>query len=555
MADNTSGLGNIFGIFNKLSFQQRMLITSIIVVTFVLIGFVMFMFNQTNYSTLYSHLDPEDAAEIVQYLKSQKIPYQLANEGTTIKVPREKLYDVRLSLAAQGIPNSGIVGYEIFDKSNIGMSDFMQKLNYKRALEGELARTISEERGVKSARVQIVIPEKSVFKDEQKKPTAAVTLKLKSGAKLSDGNIKAIQHLVASSVEGLQPNDVTVVDTRGHLLSKKYDDAPLPYSESKQYEMKRNIENYLSHKAQSLLETVLGYGNAIVKVNADLDFKRVEKTLESYDPESQVAISEQLIKSTQGGKSVGDSSQASTVNSITNYELSKTIEKIMEGSGNIKRITVAVVVNGVKKEVKEGDATKTVIEPRSDEELNKLKTIIMQAVGYDQTRNDEISIVSVPFENQLNDNNTQVVEASPLGDMEELSRLITMVIAIIASMLVLKSLFKKLKNEKIEIAALGPGFVDNSLGDLMQGIGVGGSAGMLGPGATASEAAPALKGAKRKSLAERKAALLEGSGDIEEEISDEALEKKVRREKIANYVEKNPSEAAKLINAWLREDY
>ncbi len=551
MAENTSGIGNIFGIFNKLSFQQRMLITAIIVVTFVLIGFVMFMFNQTNYSTLYSHLDPEDAAEIVQYLKSQKIPYQLANEGTTIKVPREKLYDVRLSLAAQGIPNSGIVGYEIFDKSNIGMSDFMQKLNYKRALEGELARTISEERGVKSARVQIVIPEKSVFKDEQKKPTASVTLKLKSSAKLSDGNIKAIQHLVASSVEGLQPNDVTVVDTRGHLLSKKYDDAPLPYSESKQYEMKRNIENYLSHKAQSLLETVLGYGNAIVKVNADLDFKRVEKTLESYDPDSQVAISEQLIKSTQGGKSVGDSSQASTINTITNYELSKTIEKIMEGSGNIKRITVAVVVNGVKKEVNEGDATKTVVEPRTDEELNKLKTIIMQAVGYDQTRNDEISIVSVPFENQITDN-TQVVEASPLGDMEELSRLITMVIAIIASMLVLKSLFKKLKSEKIEIAALGPGFVDNSLGELMPSFGTGGSAGMIGAG---TEGTPALKGVKRKSLAERKAALLESGGDIEEEISDEALEKKVRREKIANYVEKNPAEAAKLINAWLREDY
>ena len=551
MADNTSGLGNIFGIFNKLSFQQRMLITAIIVVTFVLIGFVMFMFNQTNYSTLYSHLEPEDAAEIVQYLKSQKIPYQLANEGTTIKVPREKLYDVRLSLAAQGIPNSGIVGYEIFDKSNIGMSDFMQKLNYKRALEGELARTISEERGVKSARVQIVIPEKSVFKDEQKKPTASVTLKLKSGAKLSDGNIKAIQHLVASSVEGLQPNDVTVVDTRGHLLSKKYDDAPLPYSESKQYEMKRNIENYLSHKAQSLLETVLGYGNAIVKVNADLDFKRVEKTLESYDPDSQVAISEQLIKSTQGGKSVGDSSQASTINTITNYELSKTIEKIMEGSGNIKRITVAVVVNGVKKEVKEGDATKTVVEPRSDEELNKLKTIIMQAVGYDQTRNDEISIVSVPFENQMTDN-TQVVETSPLGNMEELSRLITMVIAIIASMLVLKSLFKKLKNEKIEIAALGPGFVDNSLGELMPSFGASGSARVIGGG---KEAVPAINGIKRKSLAERKAALLESSGDIEEEISDEALEKKVRREKIANYVEKNPAEAAKLINAWLREDY
>jgi flagellar M-ring protein FliF len=523
-----------------------MLIGAIVIVTFVLIGFVLFLFNQTNYSTLYSHLDTEDAAEIVDYLKSQKIPYQLANDGTTIKVPREKLYDIRLMLAGKGIPNSGIIGYEIFDKNNIGMSDFMQKLNYKRALEGELARTISEERGVKSARVQIVIPEKSVFKDEQKPPTASVVLKLSGGFELSDGNVKAIQHLVASSVEGLEPKNVTVVDTRGNLLSKRSDDAPLPYSESKQYEMKRTIESYLAHKAQSILETVLGYGSAIVKVNADLDFKRVEKTLESYDPDSQVAISEQVIKSLQGGKSVGDSSQSSTMNSITNYELSKTIEKIMEGAGNIKRITVAVVVNGTKKEVKEGDVTKTVFEPRTEEELNKLKTIVMQAVGYDQQRSDEISIVSIPFETQVN-NDQQIVEASPFGNIEDISRLVTMVVAFLASMLLLKGLFKKLKTEKIEIAALGPGFVDNTISEFMPELASAGGTQLLGSGGGAPRAA-------KKSLAERKKALLEADGDIEEEISEEALSKKVRREKIGNYVQKNPAEAAKLINAWLREE-
>ncbi len=550
MADKNSAIGNVFGIFNKLSFQQRMLISAIIVVTFVLIGFVLFLFNQTSYSTLYSHLEPEDAAEIVDYLKSQKIPYQLANDGTTVKVPREKLYDVRLMLAGKGIPNSGIIGYEIFDKSNIGMSDFMQKLNYKRALEGELARTISEERGIKSARVQIVIPEKSVFKDEQKPPTASVVLKIIGNRELSQANVKAIQHLVASSVEGLDPKNVTVVDTRGHLLSKKYDDEPLPYSQSKQYEMKKSIENYLAHKAQSILETVLGYGSAIVKVNADIDFKRVERTLEAYDPESQVAISEQVIKSLQDGKSVGDTSSASTLNTITNYELSKTIEKIMEGAGNIKRITVAVVVNGVKKEIKEGEEVKTVVEPRNDEELNKLKTIVMQAVGYDNQRNDEISIISVPFENQTNEN-LQVVETSPLGNMEEISRLVTMVFAIISSMLLLKGLIKKLKNEKIEIAALGPGFVDNSLGEFMPELAGAGGTPLLGAGTAGGSGGSAIP---RKSIAERKKAMLEAGGDIEEEISDEALSKKVRHEKIVNYVKKNPAEAAKLINAWLRED-
>ncbi len=549
MANNTSGLGNLLGIFNKLSFQQRMLIGAIAIVTVILIGFVLFLFNQTSYSVLYARLDVDDASEIVEYLKSQKIPYQITDDGTTIKVPHEKLYDIRLMLASKGIPNSGIVGYEIFDKNNIGMSDFMQKVNYKRALEGELARTISEEKGVKSARVQIVIPEKSVFKDEQKPTTASVVLKLSGGYELSDANVKAIQHLVASSVEGLKPKDVTVVDTRGHLLSKRYDEEPLPYSQSKQYEMKKSIENYLSHKAQSLLETVLGYGSAIVKVNADIDFKRIEKTLESYDPDSQVAISEQVIKSLQNGKSIGDTSNASTINTVTNYELSKTIEKIMEGAGNIKRITVAVVVNGVKKEVKEGDATKTVIEPRSDQELNKLKNIIMQAVGFNTQRNDEISIVSIPFESQTNEN-TEVVKASPLGDMQQISRLVTMIIAVIASMLLLKGLFKKLKSEKIEIAALGPGYVEGGMGELLPDFaGVGGSPLLTGGTAPGGRALP-----KRKSVAERKQALMDASGDIEEEISEEALSKKVRREKIGNYVQKNPMETAKLINAWLRED-
>jgi flagellar M-ring protein FliF len=546
VANNSSAIGNLFGIFNKLNAQQRMLMGAIVVVTFVLIGFVLFMFNQTTYSTLYSHLEAEDAAEIVDFLKSQKIPYQLANDGATIKVPREKLYDVRLMLAGKGIPNSGIIGYEIFDKSNIGMSDFMQKLNYKRALEGELARTISEERGVKSARVQIVIPEKSVFKNEQKPPTASVVLKVSGNRELSDANVKAIQNLVASSVEGLEPKNVTVVDNRGHLLSKRYDDEPLPFSQSKQYEMKKNIETYLAHKAQSILETVLGYGSAIVKVNADLDFKRVEKTLESYDPESQVAISEQIIKSAQGGKSVGDSSQASTTNTITNYELSKTIEKIMEGAGNVKRITVAVVVNGAKKEIKEGEATKTVVEPRSEEELNKLKTIVMQAVGYDQQRNDDVSVVSIPFENQLTDEQ-EFVEASPLGDMEQISRLVTMVIAVLASMLLLKGLFKKLKNEKIEIAALGPGFVDNSLSELMPELAAVGGTPLLNSGGQSGSSG-------QKALADRKKALLESGVNLEEEISDDALSKKVRREKIVTYVQKNPAEAAKLINGWLRED-
>jgi len=553
MADNSTPIGNVFGIFNKLSAQQKRLIGSIVIVPFVLICFVMYLFNQTNYAPLFSNLDTKDQSGIVDYLDGAKIPYKITDNGKTIEVPQEQVYKLRLKLASKGLPNSGVVGYELFDSNNLGMSNFMQKLNYKRALEGELSKTLAEMNGVKSARVQIVMPQKSVFKDEQKKPTASVALQLIGGNDLPPNSVKAVQHLIASSVEGMSPNDVTVLDTQGHLLSRQEDDSPLPYSGSKQYEMKRNIEKYLANKAQSILDNVLGYGSAVVKVNADLDFKRVERTLESYDPDSQVAISEQVIKSSNAGKSIGDTSAASTQNTITNYELSKTIEKVMEGAGNIKRITVAIVVNGVKKTVQASDGTnKTEVVARPESELQKLKNIVVTAVGYDANRNDEVSIVSIPFENQLQPQE-EVQQASPLGDMNEISKLVMMLVGFIASMLILKGLLKKLKNEKIIVGSLGMGggdFVDNSLTELAPSLAgnIGGSTTSL-LGSSNSESPAELPPAAKK----RKQALME-VGNIEDEISEEAISKKVRKEKIANYVEKNPIEAAKLINSWLRED-
>ncbi len=558
MAENKSPLPDMLGIFNKLSIQQRMVITAIIVVTFILVGFVLYLFNQTNYATLYSNLESEDASEIVDYLNSQKIEFQLTDNGTTIQVPQEKVYEIRLMLAGRGIPNSGVIGYEIFDNNNLGMSDFMQKLNYKRALEGELSKTISEGQGIKSARVQIVIPEKSVFKDEQKEATASIVLTLSGNYDINKSTINAIQHLVAGSVEGLKPGNVTIIDTKGNLLSQKFDESPIALSESKQYETKRNLEQYLTSKAQSLLDNVLGYGNSIVKVNADIDFKQIERTSEIVDPESQTAISEQTIKTANAGTSISDSSAANTENTITNYELSKSIEKIMEGSGVIKRATIAVVVNGKKVEKKEGDKITTIVEPRSEGEIENLKTLVMQSVGFDATRNDVISIVSIPFENQLLDE--QVSEATPLGDMDSISRMVMMILGVVASIFLLKGLLKKLKNERIEIGfgngefvessfSSIPGLISGNAGALSSG---GGGVPLLGQNATYQEGESGVQLAKKIPAKKRKAMM--EVGDIEDEITDEALQKKVRRERIQNYVQKNPTEAAKLINSWLRED-
>jgi len=534
-------MGNVLNIFNKLSLQQRMLLGGIIVLSLVLFGFVFFIFNEPTYTTLYSNLAEEDASTVIQELSGKKIPYKISDGGTTIRVPKESVYEVRFEMAAKGIPNSGIIGYEIFDKNTMGMSEFMQKLNFKRALEGELAKTIMTQSGIESARVHIVFPEKSVFRDDQKEPTASVILKANRSGRMSSNNIDAISNLVASSVEGLRAEKVTIIDNKGRLLSRQVDENPLSVASGKQYELKGKVEDYLAQKSQSILDNVLGYGSSVIKVNVDLDFKQVERTIHSYDPEGQVILSESVVKSESAGSSISDTNAVNTENTLTNYNISQSIEKVLEGAGNIKRITIAAMVNGIRKEIEGAEATEIVIEPRSDEQMQKLETIIRQSVGFDATRNDQISVVSFPFENQY-EQVVEVVEPSLLDDVGRLSNLILVFFAILASLVVLKGLMKRLKNEKIIIGTLGggggTGYNDQSFGDLAPALSGGGSA----PSGQLNEA-----------IRQNKKALL-SVGDLEDEISDEALRKKARHEKIANYVTKNPTDAAKLINSWLRED-
>ncbi len=533
MEANKNSFGAIFNIFNKLSLQQRMLLGGILAFTIVILGFVIFIFNEPNYATLYSNLAPEDASKAIEYLNAQKVPYKIENNGQSISVPNENLYEMRMNLASKGIPNSGIIGYELFDNNMMGMSEFMQKLNFKRALEGELSRTIMQQNGIEGARVHLVFPEKSIFKDEQKEPTASVVLKLNSGYKLTNQNINAISNLVSASIEGLQSSKVAIIDTKGRLLSKQDDEDGFGVSGSKQYEIKNKVEDYLANKAQSMLDNVLGYGNSIIKVNVDLDFKQVDKTMELYDPESQVAISEQVVKSESGGKSISDSNAIVSENTTTNYEISKTIERVVQGAGNIKRVTVAAVINGVSKEITTDNVTETISEPRTDAQLKQLEEIITQSVGLDPSRKDQISIVSIPFETQFIEEPMQE-EVSPLDDVQKWSNLILIVFAIGASLFVIKGLMKRLKNEKIIIGTVN--YRDDSFGDLTPSLSTGSGSGSM----------QQLNNKPRKKMLD--------IGDIEDEITDEAQQRKAVQDKIVHYVAKNPGEAAKLINSWLRED-
>ena len=260
--------------------------------------------NQEDYRVLFSNLTSEDASNIVTKLKEKKVSYQLSPSEDTISVPSGQVSELRLELAAAGLPRGGGVGFEIFDNKTFGATEFEQQLNYRRALQGELSRTINSLDEIQQCRVHIVLPKESLFIEQQKKPTASVTVKLKAGRKLKESQIDGIGHLVASSVEGLNSDDVMIVDNQGNILSKKQGDSKLARLSSSQSEYQRNLEKDMGNQIQTLLENVVGHGKAVVRVKADLDFRVMERTEEIYDPESPVIRSTQK----QVDKSVGPAS-------------------------------------------------------------------------------------------------------------------------------------------------------------------------------------------------------------------------------------------------------
>jgi len=537
---NKNPFGQLIGIFNRLAMPQKIMIGAVTVGTIVMLGILVGFLNEPNMTVLYTNLNEDDASKVIAELGNNKVPYKIEDNGKTIKVPNEIVYETRLNLAGKGIPNSGVVGYEIFDKNTMGMSEFIQKLNYKRAIEGELSRTIMQVEGVEAARVHIVIPEKSIFKDEEKETTASVVLKLRSGNSLPKESVTSILNLVSSSVEGLESNKISLLDSRGRLLSKNEDENSLILATSKQYELKNSVEKYLLQKAQGMLDNVLGVGTSIVQITADLNFDQVEKQMEQYDPETQVAISEQTLSSENTGKNFSDSNEQTNQNTTTNYEVSKTIQKVIEGTGNVKRLSIAAVVNDIAAEKDVKGKKEIEYQPRSQEQLDKLELLIKNAVGFDNNRGDNFSIVNIPFEqNNLKGLTIEGVEEESSfipKDIDKWTNLILIVVAIGASLVIMKGLMKRLKTEKIVFGGPYHGNENYSSDIGMQAaLDTGGSGGI--PLAAGKKKRPQLPG-----------------GDIEDEISEEAIRKQTQQDKISHYVAKNPMEAAKLINSWLQEN-
>ncbi|WP_428698016.1 flagellar basal-body MS-ring/collar protein FliF [Stappia sp.] len=362
---------------------------------------------------LYTDLTFEDSSAIVSQLDSLAVPYELLNDGATILVSDDEVFRVRMRLAEQGLPLGGSVGYEIFDKADtLGSTSFVQNINRTRALEGELARTIRSIGRIKSARVHLVLPERRLFQRDAQPPSASIALSVRGS--LDPGQIRAIQHLVATAVEGLQPNFVSIVDETGRLLASGAGEEGEGFLASSLQERTQSMEARLRSQVEEILNSVVGVGRSRVRVALELDHTRTSETQETFDPEGQVVRSTQTREENsstigrrgavtagnqlpEANQQTGEDDNRDVANQneeIVNFEISKSVKTETIEAGGLKRLSVAVLVDGVYAPDANGDIA---YEPRTAEELERIETLVRSAVGFDERRGDTAEVVNLRF--------------------------------------------------------------------------------------------------------------------------------------------------------------
>jgi flagellar M-ring protein FliF len=415
--------------FNQLNFQQKMALAVAVAALFALVA-GMWMWEQTpDYRVLYSNLSDRDGGSIIESLQQMNIPYKFADGGGALMVPSNQVHEARLKLASQGLPKGGNVGFELMDNQKFGITQFAEQVNYQRALEGELARTVESIDSVAAARVHLAIPKPSVFIKEQQKPSASVVIRLQGGRLLDSGQISAIVHMISSSVPELSAKNVTVVDQNGTLLSASRDGGSNDGLDPTQLKYVKQVEQSYIDRINALLIPMYGANNVHAQVSADIDFARTEQTSEFYTPNpgpaSQVIRSEQSSQSSNSTAANGGipgalsnqppapatapivagttrTSGANTANpssqqkdTTVNYEVDRTISHTIQPVGSIKRLSVAVVVNANRTTT---DAKgKNIDKPLSDAEKEQINNLVKDAIGFDQKRGDNLNVQVAPF--------------------------------------------------------------------------------------------------------------------------------------------------------------
>jgi flagellar M-ring protein FliF len=410
---SSAGVDNFTQLINRIGLPRLAAMAVVAVMLLGFFGFLIMRAQTPNLAPLYTGLSLEDSSAIVTELQTLNIPFELRGEGDTILIPRDQITTTRMTLAGAGLPQRGQVGYEIFDEqSTLGATSFVQNLNNVRALEGELARTIGSLTRIKSARVHLVLPERELFRRERTDPSASIVLSVRG--ELASGEIRAIQHLVASAIEGLTPTRVSIVDDQGNLLASGSGDDEQSAMAGEAAERTLGFENRLRTRLEDMLANVVGAGRARVEVSAEVDYNRSTTTQETFDPESQVVRSSQVRETenlttgangqvtvanelpgaSQNTGGAGATEQGTSTEEVTNYEISKTTQTAVTEAGAIKRLSVAVVVDGVYSADANGDP---VYAPRSADEIAQILTLVRSAVGYSETRGDSVEVVNMQF--------------------------------------------------------------------------------------------------------------------------------------------------------------
>lgn len=524
----------------------------------------LFVFLTTRLTTpsmalLYGDLTMGDSGRIVTKLESMNVPHEIRGNGTAVLVPSDQVTRLRMVIAQEGLPSGGSMGYEIFDRSeSLGTSSFVLNINHLRALEGELGRTIGSLNYVRSARVHLALPKRELFSRDQQEPTASVVLQMNGGRRLDKGEVQGIQNLVAAAVPKLKPSKISILDGQGTLLARAKDDAAgSDPTTANGEDIKTTYEARASRMIEEMLERVVGPNRVRAEVTADMDFDRISTTSESYDPEGQVVRSTQSVEETsrsrdgetQSPVSVasnippplsqpqpapptvsGNTAQSNRNEETVNYEISRTTKVHVRESGMVKRVSVAVVVDGTYADNGSGQRT---YQPRSAEDIEQLTKLVKSAVGYDENRGDKVELVNLRFIQgaEIDEEPTRPLFGLEKNDYIRIAEIATLaVVAILVLLLVVRPLMRRLLESIPDAIASSKNLLNESV---------------------AAAGRPALPPGQSMGGTLVPAGMQAGADSA---IDLQQVEGRVREssmKKISEIVEKHPEEAVNIIRNWM----
>ncbi len=540
-----------------------MRLAAIAIVTFSLLGFFGFLTTRIASSPmalLYDNLDQQDAGAIIQKLDSLKVPYEVAATGGMIRVPSEQVGKLRMMIAGEGLPKGGSIGYEIFDqKEGFGTTSFVQNINHLRALEGELARTISTMTVIQSARVHLVLPQRELFSHNTQVATASVFLKARGGVVLGREQIAAIQHLIAAAVPQLQPQQISIIDDKGNLLARPASGEG--GASGNQDDMRVTFEQTQARKIEDLLSQTLGYGKARAQVSAELDFDRITTNSEIYDPESQVirstqSTNEDTSNSEGGGESVsinnnlpgnptaapaggGTNNKTNRSEETVNYEINKTVRSQVRESGSVKRLSVAVVVDGNTTTAADGTQT---YQPRTAEEMEQIKALARSAVNFDANRGDTLEVANMRFaqaEAGKNENGSpEMLMGVPKADLLRMVQTLSLAfIGLLVVLLIVRPILRRIFDSA--------GAIVSDQQQMLASTGYGGGTAQLPP--------PGGGAFMREVQSEAQ----DTESEIEKMIDISRVEGRVKASslrKVGEIVDKHPEEAVSILRNWIYQE-